>query len=468
MRTFEILILLLDAVLIIVLLFPNSRPRYLLLIASLSASLAVVLQLLVEGYRWQMTLAYLLTAILLVIAFFQSRSAKRQDSHGWRITIFALLGLVAIVLVAALPVLLPVPNLPEPTGKYQIGTTTYHIVDETREEIYGDDPGGYRELMLQLWYPADPGAANESAPYFDQLKLAASVIAERIGLPSFFLGHLDLVDTHSQIGAPPPAGEHSYPLIIFSHGLSGLRMQNTAQFEELASHGYIVASVDHTYDSVITILPDGRVKLHHGQTVMPEGVSTIESGSLLLSVRVEDINTILRFIEDQNQDPDGILQERIDLDRIGVMGHSTGGGTAIDYCAQSAHCQAVVVLDGWLEPVTENALGQPLDQPSLYLSTEEWLGKENKAIGESFIDLQEKASYQVTIEGMGHNNFSDIPLLTPIAAEIGLGGSIDGARGIQILNEYTLAFFDRYLMGAGDSQLELISDRYPEVNFQSN
>ena len=61
-------------------------------------------------------------------------------------------------------------------------------------------------------------------------------------------------------------------MLLFSHGFSGLRMQNTAQFEELASHGYVVASVDHTYDSVITIMPDSRAILHHAQTVMPDGV----------------------------------------------------------------------------------------------------------------------------------------------------------------------------------------------------
>jgi dienelactone hydrolase len=282
------------------------------------------------------------------------------------------------------------------------------------------------------------------------------------------LGHLNLVNTHGLIEALPVSENKAYPLLLFSHGLSGLRMQNTAQFEELASHGYVVATVDHTYDSVITIMPDGRAILHHGQTVMPEEVSMILSGRQLVGVRIQDIATALAFLEDKNRDPDSFLHDRIDLDKVGVMGHSTGGATAIEFCAQSTHCQAVLVQDGWVEPLSEETLGQSLRQPSIFLSTNEWLGSDNKSIGEMFIDRQDQDSYQVTIEEMGHNNFTDIPLLTPIAAQIGLGGQINGARGIRILNDYSLAFFNRYLQESDSLILEKIAERYWEVSFESN
>ncbi|HET6444444.1 MAG TPA: hypothetical protein VFI27_07665 [candidate division Zixibacteria bacterium] len=468
MRPFEIILLILDAVLLLWLLVSSRRPRYLLLIISIVTVLVLVIHLFTEGFRWQMIPAYLLTAGLLLAAWVQSRSQSERKRPAWRIAILFLLGFVILLLVAALPVVLPVPNLPEPSGPYAIGTTTYHMVDGNREEIYGDDPGGDRELMMQVWYPAKPDSSAAPAPYFDQLDVAASVLAERLGLPSFFLGHLNLVETHALIDALPVSEIEPFPLILFSHGLSGLRMQNTALFEELASNGYIVASVDHTFDSVITIMPDGRAILHHVQTVMPEGVSTVLSGRQLLGVRVQDLATALAFLESMNLDPESFLHERIDLDKIGVMGHSTGGGTAIEFCAHSTQCQAVLVLDGWLEPVLEETLGQSLSQPSMFLSTNEWLGSENKAIGEMFINGQDRDSYQVTIDEMGHNNFTDIPLLTPIGAQIGLSGQINGARGVKILNEYSLAFFDRYLQNSDDPILEKIAEQYWEVSFESN
>ena len=326
--------------------------------------------------------AYALTAGLLLAAWIQASTPSKQERPVWRIAVLALFGLVILLLAAALPFVLPVPKLPEPSGPYAIGTTTYHLVDRNREETYGDHPGGDREFMLQVWYPAESGSSTMPAPYFDQLDVAASVLAERLGLPSFFLGHLDLVNTHAMIDARPVVEENAYPLLLFSHGLNGLRMQNTAQFEELASHGYIVASLDHTFDSVITIMPDGRAILHHGQTVMPEGVSTVVLGRQLVGVRIQDLAAALTFLEDKNRDPDGFLLDRIDMDKIGVMGHSTGGATAIEFCAHSARCKAVLVQDGWVEPLSEDAMTHSLRQPSIFLSTDEWLGSDNQRIGE--------------------------------------------------------------------------------------
>ncbi len=468
MRLFEFILLILDAVLLLWLLISVHRPRYVLVVITIVTLLVLVIHLLTEGFRWQMTLVYLLTAALLLAAWVQTHSASEKERPAWRIAIVGFVGFVILVLAAALPVVLPVPNLPEPTGLYAIGTTTYHMIDGDREEIFGDNPGGDRELMLQVWYPAEPGSSTTQAPYFDQLDVAASVLAERLGLPSFFMGHLDLVDTHAMIDATPIGENASYPLLLFSHGLSGLRMQNTAQFEELASHGYIVASVDHTYDSVITIMPDGRAIMHHSQTVMPEGVSSVLWGRRLVGVRAQDLTTTLAFLENQNRDPDSLLHDRIDMNRVGGMGHSTGGATAIEFCTHSSYCQAVLVQDGWLESLSEETLSQPLSQPSMFLSTNEWLSSKNQSIGKIFIDGQEQASYEVTIDEMSHYNFTDIPLLTPLAAQIGLGGKINGARGIRILNDYNLAFFDRYLKDSNSPILEEIAERYTEVSFESN
>jgi predicted dienelactone hydrolase len=468
MRPFEIILLVLDAVLLLWLLIPGRRPRYLLPVITAATVLVLAIHLVAEGFRWQMIPAYLLTLGLLLAVWVQRRSPSEKKRSAIRTAVYTILGLLILLLVIALPAVLPVPNLPEPTGPYAVGTTTYHLIDGNREEIYGDDPGGDREMMLQVWYPAEPGSSTTPAPYFDQLEVAAAVLAERLGLPSFFLGHLDLADTHTMIDAMPASGDESYPLLLFSHGLSGMRMQNTAQFVELASNGYVVASVDHTYDSVITILPGGRAILHHGQTVMPDGVSTILSGRRLVGVRSQDLATELDYLEEMNHDPDSLLHDRLDLEKVGIMGHSTGGATAIEFCAESRQCQAVLVQDGWIEPVSEKTLSQSLSQPSIFVSTPEWLGKENRSMGEMFFDQQDADSYQVTIEEMGHINFTDVPLLTPIGAQIGLAGNIDGARGIQILNEYSLAFFDRYLKESNSPILEEIAKRYWEATFESN
>jgi hypothetical protein len=66
------------------------------------------------------------------------------------------LGIPALVVVVALPAVVPTYAFPPPAGPYAIGTLTYHWVDAARPEILTADPADTRELMAQVWYPAEP------------------------------------------------------------------------------------------------------------------------------------------------------------------------------------------------------------------------------------------------------------------------------------------------------------------------
>jgi dienelactone hydrolase len=291
------------------------------------------------------------------------------------------------------------------------------------------------------------------------------VIAERLNFPAFFLGHLNLVKTKAEIDAAPVQKEGGFPVLLFSHGLRGIRGQNTALFEELASQGFVVASADHTYDAIITILPENRAVTHHSNSVFPEGISFQKAAGQLVSVRAEDLLTVASFFENAAKDTQNILHGKLDLQHIGVMGHSTGGATAIEFCNSYTICQAVLVLDGWLEPVSDLAISQSLERPLMFISTQEWLGEKNRSIGKSFINRQNMTVYQLEVVGTEHYNYTDIPLLTPISPQIGLSGSIDPALSVEIVSRLSLAFFKQYLtdIDSDRSAINDLIDNYPEV-----
>src|SRR5690606_11945176 len=132
------------------------------------------------------------------------------------------------------------------------------ITDTARTEIYSgsEEP---RRFMVQVWYPADVGESSERAPWMTNAEIYAPAIATYIDLPSFFLDHLELVDIPAYKDAPVAVRDGGFPVILFSHGWNGFNAQNTGQALELASHGFVVIGIQHTYGAVITVFPDDTV-----------------------------------------------------------------------------------------------------------------------------------------------------------------------------------------------------------------
>src|SRR4030095_2844263 len=116
-----------------------------------------------------------------------------------------------------------------------------------------------RRFQIQVWYPSEPSTADERAPWMANAEIFAPAIARSIHMPAFFLDHLKLVKmpAYKESGLAPI--EEGYPVILFSHGWNGFNAQNTGQAIQLASHGFVVIGVQHTYGAVITVFPDGTI-----------------------------------------------------------------------------------------------------------------------------------------------------------------------------------------------------------------
>jgi predicted dienelactone hydrolase len=234
MRLLEITISILLAV---YLFWRRSHPFWIRLLPAL-ALIVIPFHIIIEGYRWQMIPLYALTVLLAI------RASTMRGSMDWK-PLASFLTLLLVSFSTALPVLLPVPSLPKPSGPYEVGTRIFELTDPARQEIYSgkDEP---RRFQIQVWYPAEVNPTDQHAPWMVHANVFAPAIASYIHMPSFFLDHLALVKMPAYKESKVAAAKGGFPVILFSHGWNGFNAQNTGQAIELASHGYVVVGVQHT------------------------------------------------------------------------------------------------------------------------------------------------------------------------------------------------------------------------------
>ena len=465
MRLFEILLLGANGLLLLQWslqrLRPFPRPHWFLFLP-LSTGLILLLHLLLEGYRWQMVPAYGLTAVFTLLIVFQWRQPTAVSPRRWLTMSGGLAGLSVLLLATALPTLLPVPQPPPSTGPYPVGTFSLYLVDDGRTDIYAPDPDAPRELMVQFWYPAAPTGQEATAVLLPDLPQTGPIIAERFGLPPFLLNHVNLIDLG--ITESPPVADGRFPLILFAHGLTGLRVQNSSMMRELASHGYVVAALDHTYANAISRFPDGRTILYDPCRLFrlfDDCRTNYPDGNPLVRQWAEDLAFLLDTLEQGDETTSGLLAGRVETARVGIFGHSTGGGATLRFCLDDARCAAGLGLDAWLLPVDRRVLDAPPAQPFLFISTPTWLGRENQTRGRALLQVLE-TGYELILDGTGHFDYSDIVLISPLTGQLGISGEIDSLYSLQIQHEVVLAFFDRYLKLMDEDFLERPSP-YPEL-----
>lgn len=434
------------------------RPRRGLVAIVLIAALLIQLQF--EGYRWQM-LPFYLAAFLLAVGdvFFLERKLEWSSR-----LVRGALGVVGLLFAAALPVLFPVPELPAPSGPEAIGTMTVPLIDRARDELYGERPGGPREFVAQVWYPATFDGGEEPVVWSEDWEVVAPALSQNLGMPSWFLDHTEY--TMSNAHPALPIAEGTFPVILFSHGWSGVRTITLNQIEDLVSNGYIVIAPDHAYGAAATVLAEDEVILQDPKA-LPDPAEVGETayltaGTDLVSVFSGDLVTILNELDEGDGGSFAAITDSADLNRIGVYGHSAGGGAAIKTCLEDSRCTAVLGMDPWVEPLTERELRLNMTVPALYMRSDEWVDTPNDSLLRGIAGRGESITYWLGIEGANHNDFTIAPLLSPVGDRFGLTGSIAAGRVIPIVDNYLVGFFDVFLLGTGAAALESVS--YPEVS----
>jgi hypothetical protein len=415
-----------------------------------------------EGLRWQMIPIYC-AAIGLFIG--DILAVERRLDWTRRISRM-IFGLAGVGLAVVLPLVLPVPVLPVPSGPETIGTITVELVDGEREEIYGPRPGGPRRLMAQVWYPADEAADVEPALWTEDWDIVASGSARLLGLPGWFLDHTRYTVSHSVPSAPIASG--TFPVVVYSHGWTGFRNIALNQIETLVSNGFMVVAIDHTFAAVATRFDDGEV-IEYDPTALPEEADVSEeeyeeASESLVRTFSDDLVTVVNAIEAGEEGPFGAIAAGADISRLGVYGHSTGGGAAVSFCLEDERCDAMLGLDPWVEPIPDRVIAVSATKPALYMRSDEWRGNENDAILRGISERSTETTYWVGVEGASHNDFVAAPLLSPFSARFGFTGPIPAGRVIPIIDRYLVGFFDVYLLETGSAALDTSS--FDEVSVE--
>src|SRR6266496_3389131 len=462
----------------------------------ITLSLAVV-QVLLEGPRWQMAPAYVLTGLFLLVWLVQSFAPVggivEQILTNRFVAGFAIiLGIIGIGIAAALPIVLPVFHFPRPSGPYAIGTVTYHWTDGSRHEVFSPDNNTRRELMAQVWYPAKKGSSSSHAPYLPDAGAVATALARLHNFPDFVLNHLKYVTTNAAESVPVADDQPSYPVLIFLEGLTGYRQMNTFQVEELVSHGYIVVGIDQPGAAASVVFPDGHHIAGLSKTqidpLIYQSLSPAEQAPQLFGQTFKD-GIIPYFAQDvsftldqlaslNTGDPKRILTGKLDLEHTGMFGISLGGMIGAEACLKDPRLVACLVMD---VAMTADVVQKGLRQPGMWMTrpADTMRLERQKAGGWAEKDIEQTQTtmravynslpgdgYFVQVPGMFHIDFTDLDLLSPIFPTIGFSGPIGSQRAHEIINAYAVAFFDKHLKGEPEALLDGPPAHYPEVIFE--
>jgi predicted dienelactone hydrolase len=457
MRFLEITI---PGLLALYLLWPHPRPLLIRLMPTFG-SIIVLIHLGTEGYRWQMILLYGLTVLLTISSLTKIRQTVDWPKYASYST------LILLLLSTALPILLPVPKIAQPSGPYAVGTSIYEMTDSSRRELYsGKDEA--RRFMVQVWYPAEITSEDVKAPWMTNADVFAPAIANFIRMPDYFLDHLALVDIPAYQNANFAQADKPFPIILFSHGWKGFNAQNSGQALELASHGYVVVGIQHTYGAITTIFEDGTIAPNNPNALpADEDDPNYEIiARKLVDQWAGDISHVLdQFISPENE-AGKFLDQHVDFSRIGVYGHSTGGGAAIQFCGTDPRCKAVLGMDPFMRPVSAEVIKNGLSQPSFFMFSQDWAdyadSKNNQLFDEFYPNLTDNLGV-ISINGTKHYDFSDLPLLSPIAPQLGLKGPLNGKRVTLIVDSYLLDFFEVTLNDIPSGLFNGAFNEYSEV-----
>jgi dienelactone hydrolase len=373
--------------------------------------------------------------------------------------------------------------LPPPTGANLVGRVSYDWTDPGRAEIYAASPEDRRELVVFIWYPAGPQPATEFAPY---LPPSWAPVAEFLGL------NVAGLSSHAIPNAVVAADNSEFPLLLLSpSGFSPLLLSAIA--EELASHGFVVAGVNHTYETTVTAFADGRVVPMNpaavGGALGPQTGSHMEvfqQRASLCEYKAADLASVASQLEQLNADASAQLAGRLDLGRIGAFGHSFGGNAALEWCRRDGRCRAAVNLDGalWSE-VGQVGLDRPVLQvlaqhPEFAVPADdavkagaapnvEWFEAE-KAItlgGWRTVDERAQPGYTFQVSGATHVSFMDVPFLPITDASIIKpvldATRIEPKRMWRIVCDLLLAFFGRHLNDVSAPLVDRAQETYPEL-----
>ncbi len=496
MRVFEIGLI--AASTLWLLLLMKKKPKGVWFVSAAASMVALLLHGVFEGLRYQMMPAYILVMLLAVITIMKAaRGFKDPETPAWLKIPSFILAFVFLGFSVFLATALPVFSLPTPTGEYAVGVHYLHLTDEARLDPFLTGTTRQRELMVKIYYPAEDGRAKPYLRYFHNSPEMIRAFASFYNMPKFVFDHFRLVKTNSKESLPLSHRQDVYPVVLFSHGAGTSIEVQTSQSEDLASQGYIVVAIDHPYVSSATEFPN-RIVNHKEATT---DFQTAEPAEIITQIMADDMRFVMDTLVEMAQGERDSFFHSLNLDQIGVIGHSVGGAAAYKLALSDPRIKAAVNLDGvvyqtpgtgfdtiphFLMLASDGDHVQTIQNQKSLMPAFDELGDVDKSIMLSmygseaaYQEAYNKAQQNVmgligvlraseglyTITGSDHMKFTDIGLYLgnqPVRELLRIRGQLKPARCLEITQALTTAFFDRHLQGDA-SGMDALLDQYPEL-----
>ena len=348
-----------------------------------------------------------------------------------------------------------VVTLPAPTGPDAVGVTDLHLVDTSRQDPYV--PSRARELMISIWYTAADVAEVPVRPWLAP-DLARMYIESLTHYGVSPTAPSMLAPGHGHVDAPADASGGGRPVLLFSPGMGMPSELSSAQIEDLASHGFVVVALNHTYETFATRFPGGRIE----KSVLPpaaDRAQTEAQAAAALPIRLADSRFVLDRLADiaAGVDPDAEhhplpqnLARILDVSKVGMYGHSLGGATAAQAMHDDRRISAGANLDGAL---SGSVLTDGLDRPFMIIGAGS-RARDGTPGWQQFRAGGHRPQPQFRLEGSQHLSFCDNQLIVPPLAAAAdtpptitsqLVGTIEPRDSLDLQRGYLRTFFDTTL-----------------------
>jgi predicted dienelactone hydrolase len=219
MRLLETLIVVSSFVLVFLNFLASTRTRKWVGYSAFAVDALFLVYILMEGLRWQMVPMLVIVLALTTISVIRLAGKGQRETlikrKALRVSLFVLVLLVFVV-SAAFPILLPIVDLPKPTGPYLVGTTDFSLTDPDRLEQFTSDPNDVRKFVMRVWYPTDDVEGKSVAHYWDEGGVTGKAYSQNSGMGNFWYAHLRFVKTNSYWNASLSNKSQTFPIIIYS------------------------------------------------------------------------------------------------------------------------------------------------------------------------------------------------------------------------------------------------------------
>lgn len=411
-----------------------------------------------QGFRWQFIIIYILYGLVFLLLLWIR--FKNVVFKKWMLISAMSVSIFIVLFTSILAYGFPIYDMPDASGDFLIGTKTFEVTDEERVDPYGENNDA-RRIKIQVWYPAETVQGDTLAFWLeDGLDIPRSLTKDW-GLPNFILDQTVEVRSNSFKDAPIHSALNDYPVVVISHGWSGFRQLHSDIAEEYASQGFIAVSIDHTYGSLATVFEDETLYLN--KEALPPRETTpdfLTYANTLVNTYGDDVITTINYLETLNETNDNMFYNRIDLDQIIAIGHSTGGGGVVSAALKDSRIDGIIGLDAWVESLEESRVLEGLNIPALFLRSGDWeISFNNERLYQLVESSPQATLYQVN--GTTHYDFAMVYMYSPFTGLLGISGDVKSARVNEIIEALSLDFLASLNQSAPfevaiDDYLELI------------